>query len=204
MKKGFTLIELLIVIGILAILAVAVILVLNPAEILAQARDSQRVSDLSSVKSAIALYLATASNAAIAGSGPTCTVNDLTADGCPGLVAEDGPFDGAGLEAYDATTEVNGNGWVAINLNSDSAAPSALPALPMDPTNSGKYYYAYRGDIGTKTFELNTRLESTRSRGLMETDGGNKGDNANECTGTGSWTGDECFYEVGTDPGLDL
>lgn len=39
-RKGFTLIELLIVIGILAVLATAVIMVLNPAELLKQARDS--------------------------------------------------------------------------------------------------------------------------------------------------------------------
>ena len=35
MKKGFTLIELVIVIGILAILATVVVLVLNPAQLLA-------------------------------------------------------------------------------------------------------------------------------------------------------------------------
>ena len=51
--KGFTLLELLIVIGILAILAGVVVLVLNPAELLRQARDSQRISDLSTMRSAI-------------------------------------------------------------------------------------------------------------------------------------------------------
>ncbi len=68
--KGFTLIELLIVIAILAILATAVVLVLNPAQILAQARDSQRISDLSSVKSAIALYLATTTSTPTMTAGP--------------------------------------------------------------------------------------------------------------------------------------
>ncbi|MGC9603563.1 MAG: type II secretion system protein, partial [Minisyncoccia bacterium] len=41
---GFTLIELLVVIGILGTLATAVVLVLNPAQLLAQARDSTRLS----------------------------------------------------------------------------------------------------------------------------------------------------------------
>ncbi len=52
-KKGFTLIELLIVIGIIGILAAAVIVVLNPAELLAQARDGTRLSDIDSANSAI-------------------------------------------------------------------------------------------------------------------------------------------------------
>lgn len=55
--RGFTLLELLIVITILAILAVVVIIVINPAETLRRGRDSQRLSDLSSIKSAIGLYM---------------------------------------------------------------------------------------------------------------------------------------------------
>src|ERR1700722_3543731 len=57
-KRGFTLIELLVVIAIIAILSVVVILTLNPAELLRQSRDSNRVSDLSVTKSAISFYLA--------------------------------------------------------------------------------------------------------------------------------------------------
>ncbi len=55
-QKGFTLIELLVVIAIIAILAVVVILTLNPAELLRQSRDSNRVSDFATLKSAIGLY----------------------------------------------------------------------------------------------------------------------------------------------------
>ena len=55
-RKGFTLIELLVVIAIIAVLAVVVVLTLNPAELLRQARDSNRLSDFATMKSAISLY----------------------------------------------------------------------------------------------------------------------------------------------------
>src|SRR5471030_3210736 len=57
-RSGFTLIELLVVIAIIAILSVVVILTLNPAELLRQARDSNRVSDFATLKSALGLYAA--------------------------------------------------------------------------------------------------------------------------------------------------
>ena len=56
-EKGFTLLELLIVVGIIAILSVALILVLNPAETLKKSRDAQRISDLATMKTALGLYV---------------------------------------------------------------------------------------------------------------------------------------------------
>src|SRR3989344_8684487 len=75
MTKGFTLIELLIVIAILAVLSTAVVLVLNPAELLKQGRDSTRISDLASINSAIALYLTDVSTPGLGGpNGAACSV----------------------------------------------------------------------------------------------------------------------------------
>ncbi|MFA6495055.1 MAG: type II secretion system protein, partial [Candidatus Paceibacterota bacterium] len=51
--KSFTLIELLIVIGILAVLVAAIVITLNPAQLLAQARDSKRQQDLSALTQAL-------------------------------------------------------------------------------------------------------------------------------------------------------
>ncbi len=52
-SNGFTLIELLVVIGILAILAAAVIIAVNPARQFAQARNAQRRTDVLAVLNAV-------------------------------------------------------------------------------------------------------------------------------------------------------
>jgi len=180
--KGFTMIELVVVIGILAILAAAVVLVLNPAGVLAQGRDSQRISDLQTVKKAIYLYLATVQSPSIA-VGPTCTAANCNTGG---------PF---GSETITSSTAIDGSGWVKVNLAGASGSP--LSALPLDPINSGNYFYGYKGEPVSLTFEIDARLESSKYRDLMKTDSGNK----NICS---TYIEPTCYYEIGTDPGLDL
>ncbi|MDA3814749.1 MAG: prepilin-type N-terminal cleavage/methylation domain-containing protein [Patescibacteria group bacterium] len=55
-QKGFTLIELLIVIGIIAILAAAVIIAINPGRQFQQARNAARWSHMNSVANAVYSY----------------------------------------------------------------------------------------------------------------------------------------------------
>ena len=160
MKRGFTLLELIIVIAILAVLAVAVVIVLNPAEVLAKARDSNRLSDLSALKSAIALYLTDVSPPLLAGATSTVDCADGTAGkifysfpsdapgkdialpaAAPAMGADaGGTMAGTGLWAAQVTNanvnNVAGTGWVPVNLNDISPAGSPpLSVMPIDPTN---------------------------------------------------------------------
>src|SRR5947199_10492974 len=56
LQKGFTLIELLIVIGILGILAAAILVALNPLEQFARGRDSGRVTTVNQLGHSVQTY----------------------------------------------------------------------------------------------------------------------------------------------------
>jgi len=57
LQKGFTLVELLVVIAILGILAVVVLVAINPGEQIARGRDSARVAAISQLGTAFASYM---------------------------------------------------------------------------------------------------------------------------------------------------
>ncbi|MDP3014987.1 MAG: LamG domain-containing protein [bacterium] len=139
---GFTLIELLIVIGILAVLAVAVVLVLNPAQLFKEARDSKRLSELQTIHKALGQYQADGKTylgetdkvyVSIPDSSTTCA--NL---GLPSLPT--------GWEyrcsSSDNYRKADNTGWVPVPFTSISWG-SNLSILPIDPVNTtstGNYY----------------------------------------------------------------
>ena len=211
MTKGFTLIELLIVIGILAILATTVVLVLNPAKILQESRDTQRLSDLSAVQSAIGLVVATAGDPAAAFKTSATPQVDIVGPFCTfvAATAQYTAFTSTSTCAYpgdlsDNVRKTDGSGWVGVNFGLVSGGTAPLSSLPVDPTNDVLHFYSYRRSsvANATTYEINARLESEKQGLKMGEDGGNK----NNCGSVGALTltNDDCWYEIGNSPGLSL
>jgi len=184
MKKGFTLIELLVVIAILAVLATAVVLVLNPAELLRQGRDSTRLSDLAALHNSLVIWTADVFATAL---------NWTAANRCTSTSTSPGGVVG-GCVPFSTSTAVDGTAWVPINLKL-IAVGSPLSRLPFDPNNGGvcskanpaicQYAISVSSTIGI--YEIDAAMESAKfnangSSRVTDNDGGS----------------DPNFYETGT------
>lgn len=211
-NQGFTLLELLIVIAIIAILSVILVLVLDPAETLKKSRDSQRMSDLATLKTALGLYstsvtaplMAGADNVGCKGNGTneTYTATDLIYYSYPSETnISDTTLDGGSVAsptkkqvAAASLGLTNGSGWLPVNL---SGLPGGSPIsnYPVDPINTialassvvdTDLVYRYSCSSVTLKYEIDARLESkayTTDDAKMTKDGGNS----------------DLYYEVGTD-----
>lgn len=216
-ERGFTLLELLITISILAILAVALVLVLNPAETIKKSRDTQRVSDLSTLKTAIGLYTTSvtpvylagaASNTACktGGGGGTYAAGDKVyysyPSDSPGATITDATLD-AGTGSVPASQQVtnanltltDGTGWLPINFDAVTGG-SPISNLPIDPTNTiatasavanTDLVYRYACNSQNLNYEIDAVLESAQF-GPGGTDDKSTKDGGNNSN----------YYEVGT------
>ena len=191
--RGFTLIELLVVIAIIAVLSVVVILALNPAELLRQSRDSNRISDFATLKSAVSLYLVDSAAPNLASSSfggyGGCYLSTLPGFGTTSMNC--GVFKNSYSNVSTTSStyrKTDSSGWIPVNLSGLSYG-SPLGALPIDPLNNSSSYYAYAAtSSGGYYFELSTFLESKKYFPYLLLDGG-----SNSST-----------YEVGNVSGLNL
>ena len=214
-NSGFTLLELLIVIAIIAILSVALVIVLNPSETLKKARDAQRISDLSTLKTAIGLYLTSTATPYLGGlaTNNTCRVTPggtwtgtnrifYSLPSATGITDAtlDGGTGSAPASSQAATPSLtSGSGWIPINFDSlTSIGGSPISNIPVDPTNaiasgdsissitSASLMYRYACSQVPLTYEIDATLESAAyTSGTDNKEANDGGNNLN-------------FYETGT------
>lgn len=177
-KKGFTLLELLIVITIISVLSVILIVALNPAETLRKARDTQRLSDLASLKTALGIYTTTKTSPLLDDTpGNTFCVGGSAADSIwtSAITMADTTLNGLAAvhpTSFALGSAVDGSGWIPVNLASITGG-SPISNMPIDPVNdvvqgtstsdavtNGALMYRYACDTASVTFEINAKLES--------------------------------------------
>jgi len=121
LKSGFTLIELLIVIALIAVLAGAVIIALNPARQFQQARNSERWSHTSVLSNAIQQHIA----------------ENRGSWTCPAY------------PTIPATSTLMASSVVGMDEFCNCLVPSNLAALPTDPINNTTYQFTSCSDFNT-------------------------------------------------------
>ena len=141
--KGFTMVKILLVIGIIAILAAIVIVAINPSRQFAQARNSQRESNVSTILNAIGQNIAdnkgTFTCAGVGTPITTATTSVGTASGnsnlgaclVPTYIPASIPFDPTGGNdadtKYDVSVDTVGRYTVCAPLHDEAALE------PIDP-----------------------------------------------------------------------
>lgn len=111
-NKGFTLIEILLVIGIIVLLAGAVIVAINPGRQFAKARNTQRVTDVNAILSAIVQNMTDNQGRW------NCTGSTYYATSLPSVTA-----------TIITASETNPN-----QINLSCLAPTYVPRIPIDPS----------------------------------------------------------------------
>jgi prepilin-type N-terminal cleavage/methylation domain-containing protein len=209
-RKGFTLIELLVVIAIIAILAVVVVLTLNPAQLLAQSRDSNRVSDFATLKSAIALYQADVSSTwlGVTGDVYAAYVGTNIPAGASGVWYNTTSSNGWGFTSPDAAvdatssgrgTNATSTGWLPLNF---SAISSGAPfgSEPVDPLGVGSSGNNTNCAAGPCMYTYVTNGTQYKLASKMESSKYNAGGSGDVTTGDGGNT--TSTYEQGTNVNL--
>jgi prepilin-type N-terminal cleavage/methylation domain-containing protein len=187
-SAGFTLLEILLVVALIVILAAIIFTLINPAESLKKTRDAQRISDLSSIKTAIGFYVTNTTTPQLAGTdnvacktgnsgggAGTYASGDMIWYSTPTTTAKitDATLDGGAAnipQPMQATTPAlaDGTGWIPVNLESLTGG-SPLSNFPVDPVNtvsnlgavaSTDLVYRFACNSTNVTFEVDAQLES--------------------------------------------
>ncbi len=167
LRASFTLIELILAIGIVVALSVIVLLVLRPAELLRQARDGVRFSDLQTINKALLVFQVDQASGSFGNASttyvslPDPAATSTAGTNCAGIGLPTLPSGYVYHCAASSTLKnADGTGWIPVNFTLITFR-SPISHLPVDPINatSSRNYYTYTPG---GSWHLAASLESDR------------------------------------------
>ncbi len=170
--RAFTLIELLIVIAIIAILGSATVMVLNPQDMMKNARDSARISDLNTLSKSVNSYGLKNFDYPFAAANIVYTSLPDSSATCASYTLPSLPSGwNYNCVTQSDLTKANGIGWLPIDL---TILDSSLSSLPIDPINNiDNFYTAVIPSSGY--YEISGKNESQKQYLIASNDGGDDG-----------------------------
>ncbi|MEK7673854.1 MAG: type II secretion system protein, partial [Patescibacteria group bacterium] len=157
-NKSFTLLELLIVISVIGILSTVLLVVLKPNELIAKARDTQRISDLTNYEKNIRLALLEPDTNLSVDNVIYLSLPD-TSTGCSSWTSQLPSLpSGWSYKCSNEPEKADGTGWLPINFNNTTILN--INNIKLDPLNTPPYYYSFVEG----SFELTAYLEYSGNR----------------------------------------
>jgi type II secretory pathway pseudopilin PulG len=186
--RGFSFLQLVIVIGIIAVLAAVLILIIKPAEIIKRAEDNRRINDINNLRLSLQTLITENATTSLGNNNLIyLSLPDISASCTAWLSQLPTLPSGWSYRCADSTsiTKTDGTGWLPVNFQ--TARTGGIRQLPLDPINKPPYYYSYV--TANNTFELTAYLAYNLNRGTSTVSGRDGGTNA-------------CLFEVGTETEL--
>lgn len=161
--NAFTILELLVVIGLIVLLAITLLVLLNPAEAQKRNRDAKRLRDVTTLQTVVSQYLE---------DGNTFGTNCTTTTPCSSLAA--GNTDNVSAKAV-------AENWLGGTSADLSTYTQTVPVDPVNgtgtcitgagtPSNACSIYY--RVAVSGRNYEINVRMESKADEKRVLGDGG--------------------------------
>lgn len=178
-KVGFTTVELLVTVTIMAVLAILVIVAINPVDLLKQGRDSNRVAALNSINGALRFLTENEPGTFIGTSSVVYVSIPDTSSTCANLGLPTLPSGWTyNCVLTASSTRVDGTGWIPVDFQAISAG-SPISQLPIDSKNSTstRNYFTYVASGNSWAMAFSPEAEKNKLGGtnnLTIKDGGQK------------------------------
>ena len=139
-NHGFTLIELIIVIAIIALLAAATFVAVDPAKRVGEARDAQRWADITAIADAYMTYL-------VDNAGTTATTSAFNSGVTYWIAAA--AYNAGGVETAPSCTATTVSAALDLHALVTAGYIGDIPDDPSGVSNDGTRYWFYKTTAGT-------------------------------------------------------